>query len=279
MNFPSTAFGSSQKVARSPLHAHAFTLTELLVVLAIIGFLASLLLPGLVAARRRAATAACLNNARQVALACHLYAGDSGDQWVLNVDGMDGGRTNWVAGNATDAPGHTNIALLADQRRSLLSAYLTAPKSYKCPADKSSYPRSISMNCRLNPHRGYGLPPRWIGGEGSRFRVFRKLGDLVRPSSVFVTLDESEGSINDAYFAVDLSHTGTPEGHGLVSPFHVIDVPSVDHEYGAVFSWADGSATRRRWASPATFRGMRPKSHVRRASPDVDWLQSHCSHE
>ena len=105
------------------------------------------------------------------------------------------------------------------------------------------------------------------------------LGDLVRPSSVFVTVDEAANSINDAYFAVDLSHTGTPEGHGYVSPFHVIDVPSVEHGGGAVFSWADGSATRRGWANPATFRGMEPRFHVRRPNADVEWLQEHASHE
>ncbi|MCM8534081.1 MAG: type II secretion system GspH family protein [Lentisphaeraceae bacterium] len=54
----------------------SFTLVELLVVVAIIGILASLLLPSLGRARKAALTKVCLSNQKQIGYAAHLYSLD-----------------------------------------------------------------------------------------------------------------------------------------------------------------------------------------------------------
>jgi prepilin-type N-terminal cleavage/methylation domain-containing protein/prepilin-type processing-associated H-X9-DG protein len=56
----------------------AFTLLELLTVIAIIAILASLLLPGLAAAKKRALSAKCKSNMRHINLAIAMYVTDSG---------------------------------------------------------------------------------------------------------------------------------------------------------------------------------------------------------
>lgn len=59
--------------------AKAFTLVELLVVIAVIAILAGLLFPALWAARASARRSVCIANLRQLGIACGLYAQDYGE--------------------------------------------------------------------------------------------------------------------------------------------------------------------------------------------------------
>ena len=68
----------------------AFTLSELLVVVAIIGILAALFMPALSATKERARRASCLNNLRQIGLGMAAYAGDNKDSVVPLRIGEDG---------------------------------------------------------------------------------------------------------------------------------------------------------------------------------------------
>ncbi len=68
------------------MRRHGFTLIELLVVIAIIAILAAILFPVFAKAREKARQSSCMNNTKQLAIACAQYAQDYDESVPWYVD-------------------------------------------------------------------------------------------------------------------------------------------------------------------------------------------------
>ena len=265
--------------------ARAFTLIELLVVIAIITILAALLLPTLGKSKARGQNVVCMNNLRQLQIAWILYA-DTFDDWLAPNRGITETNQSWVWGwlNLDNSPDNTNILYLEQSKLWPLGA--NDLSLWKCPGDKSTstydtgtYPRvrSVSMNSWMGSYHADGTPVPWRGSTNGT--VFCRLTDIVTPdpSSAFVFLDEREDSINDGYFAVDMTGYGTSG-----DSFILVDYPASYHNNCGSLSFADGHCEIKRWRDPRTMPPLQKDQNLNwyiytPNNPDIAWLQNHSS--
>jgi prepilin-type processing-associated H-X9-DG protein len=210
----------------------AFTLVELLAVVATVCLLACFMLPVLARAKIKSPSAGCLSSLRQMQFGANMYRDDNNDSLIPNhlVSGV-----GWVQSleNWSLADANTNVTPYAT---SLLWPYVNRDISvYRCPADfkpsANGYRiRSRSMNGQM------GLPatsPNYNLG----WRVYHKGSDLTcpTPASAFIFCDESMFTLNDGYLQI-----------GATSPVFP-DVPAAYHAGGCGISFADGHAEIHRW--------------------------------
>ena len=118
---------------REPMRQHTnhFTLIELLVVIAIIAILASMLLPALANARRKAKQASCQSNIKQLALASHMYMGDYDGRYPNG--GFYPVSSCW--GGCSKACGFRSTHHQSGAMHKLLT-YTGGPDIFYCPAVK-----------------------------------------------------------------------------------------------------------------------------------------------
>ena len=116
---------------RSIGNCRAFTLMELLVVMAIIAILAALLLPVLSQAQARAKRMSCVNHLRQMGMAFQNFAHDHNSQFPMAVPASAGGSEEFTA---------TSLQVAGDfffsfRHFQALSNELVTPNLLVCPSD------------------------------------------------------------------------------------------------------------------------------------------------
>src|SRR5215469_6037521 len=186
--------GAGQRTApRGTRNRLAFTLLELLVVIAIIAIIAALLLPALSKGKERALGIACQNNLKQLQICWHAYAMDHEDVLPPNQSVYDittgapvpGADLSW-----TWCPGNTRVDTnFANIESGYLFPYNRNPFIYHCPADRATvvlpdgeqtsllHTRSYNMSESIN-----GIPFDTLGSIDT-MPSFRKFTQILVPST------------------------------------------------------------------------------------------------
>jgi prepilin-type N-terminal cleavage/methylation domain-containing protein/prepilin-type processing-associated H-X9-DG protein len=222
---------------------NGFTLTELLVVIAVMAILTALLLPALSKSKSRTQTIACLNNLRQLSICWHLYAGDYNDLMVPN-DNIAGGApgSSWCQGTGIL---ETNTTVIES---GLLFGYNRSTALYHCPADVSTVVSFSGTQLSQLRNRSYNLsqsvngdPTAWLATHIPNFSRFSQINGP-DSSDCLVFIDENEDTMLDTHFGMPTANYGNTNQWW--------DMPSNRHGQGANLSFADSHAEHWRWTAP-----------------------------
>lgn len=285
----------SHKASRRGSSAnHAFTFTELLVVIVVLAVLLLILLPARADSRTKSQCVRCVDNLRQIMNAMMLYTRDNHDLFPPNPDDI-----NMVTGHDW-CPGAAGVAQAAEfnpdliASRCLLMPYVNTNVSlFRCTADlrmgiyqgtdpakagkRVPAARSISMNGAVgnicpgfNSGSGhFGKPTLPVNGpwldnshshrRNSPYRTYGKLADVVAPSParLSVIYEEDPFSLNDGTFSFGMNIA------------EWIDFPSTLHGMSGVIGFADSHVELHKWVNKST---VVPTPITRVAVPgSVDW--------
>jgi prepilin-type N-terminal cleavage/methylation domain-containing protein len=225
----------------------AFTLVELLVVIAVIALLLAIFIPALGRARELGQRAVCLSNLRQLTLAWLQYAEDNGGKLVLGSSSLSPEHVGWIS-YAFHRP-ESRSALWEDPRKGLLWPYLRNIDIYRCPRGRRGHASTYGivggangsdLNAGGTNAESYQARMRMVGlpnQVGKTVLRLMRLSDIISPGAseraVFTDTGQGDNGFLLSYFE--------PEWHGS-SP------PPIHHAGGVTLSFVDAHAEYWKWS-------------------------------
>jgi prepilin-type processing-associated H-X9-DG protein/prepilin-type N-terminal cleavage/methylation domain-containing protein len=177
-------------------HARAFTLAELLVVIAMIAILSAILLPVLNRGRLSAQCAVCQSNLRQLGLATQMYWNDNGgNSFSYFLTATNHGMLYWFGWIANGTEGHRPY----DLSTGALFPYLNGSDTRLCPSPVWSLPQFELKG--TNVIFSYGCNSFIFGGPGHSVLNTAK---IIHPAGAVIIADAAE--VNNFQLPASASH-------------------------------------------------------------------------
>lgn len=248
------AFSYPQKTGRG--RPSAFTLVELLAVIAIIGILLSILLPVLGIARSKARAAKCASNIRQLHMANTMYSNEWDDHYVPaapDIFSGFGGRIRWHGVRETAGPNSP-----FDPRKSALYAYFGKQHKIKvCPSFRD-FLESGSQAYEAGTG-GYGYNQQYVGGTNYLFgtgpdaaRHPTKSTKITGPGNCIMFADAAMPIGYPSQTIIEYSFIEPPRWHLRPGrePSNAKPDPSIHfrHARKTNAAWCDGHVTSEKFA-------------------------------
>lgn len=248
-------------------HRRAFTLVEVLVVIAILAVLAGILFPVFTQTRATARGVSCLSNIRQIGLALHLYAQDADEYWprmdgcvqgpsplgspATGCDDPYGQRVNHYKWPAWVLPytGNVDIFLCPSRQRD--------PTNWERDGEiYNGYALNLSVTGSTNT---WNRPPTALGSYRNSF-TGGALAGLWYPAETFLVMEHWFPGVWSFVTPSAIVQTAYPLATREVwdralRPFGTVDPRAAPHRDGFNLAFCDGHA---RYMSVASFLSRCP---------------------